>query len=130
MTGELPVIFAVHGAPVPLVYDFYGIPERYYRTSYPAPGAPALAVRVRQLFDAAGIPWTDEPERGLDHGAYVPLVAMYPKADVPVLQVSLPAQPNRAGTRRAFRSADSGWTARSRSARSSSADRHDCGGQG
>ena len=135
MTGEMPVIFAAHGAPVllddpvwmkeladwaqampdpaailmvsahwehrpialgathavPLVYDFYGFPEHYYRTSYRAPGAPALAVRVRQLFDAAAIPWTDEPERGLDHGAYVPLVAMYPAADVPVLQVSLPA---------------------------------------
>ena len=84
MTGEMPVIFAVHGAPVPLVYDFYGFPERYYRTSYPAPGAPALAVRVRQIFDAAAIPWTDEPERGLDHGAYVPLVAMHPEADVPI----------------------------------------------
>ena len=76
---------------VPLIYDFYGFPEHYYRTRYPAPGAPALADRVRQLFDTAGIPWTDEPERGLDHGAYVPLVPMYPGADIPVLQVSLPA---------------------------------------
>ena len=73
----------------PLVYDFYGFPERYYRVRYPAPGAPALAARVRALLEAT------QPvvasDRGLDHGAYVPLVAMYPGADVPVLQVSLPS---------------------------------------
>ncbi len=75
---------------VPLVYDFYGFPERYYRTRYPAPGAPELAGRVRELLRESEIPCTDEAERGLDHGAYVPLVAMYPNADVPVLQVSMP----------------------------------------
>jgi len=75
---------------VPLVYDFYGFPERYYRTQYPAPGAPGLADRVRELLSRRGIAHTDEPERGLDHGAYVPLVAMYPAADVPVLQLSMP----------------------------------------
>jgi 4,5-DOPA dioxygenase extradiol len=74
---------------VPLIYDFYGFPEHYYRQQYPAPGAPALAERVRQLLRPHG-PVADDPERGLDHGAYVPLVAMYPEADVPVLQVSLP----------------------------------------
>ena len=76
---------------VPLVYDFYGFPERYYRTEYPAPGAPELAARVRELLRAKGIAVAGDPERGLDHGAYVPLVAMYPGADVPVLQVSMPA---------------------------------------
>ena len=75
---------------VPLVYDFYGFPEHYYRTKYPAPGAPDLAVRVRGLLREKGMAVSDEPERGLDHGAYVPLVAMYPRADVPVLQVSMP----------------------------------------
>jgi len=74
--------------PVPLVYDFYGFPDEFYRTKYPAPGAPALAARVRQLLGAGQT--VDEPDRGLDHGAYVPLVAMYPDADVPVLQASLP----------------------------------------
>jgi 4,5-DOPA dioxygenase extradiol len=75
---------------VPLLYDFYGFPEHYYRTLYPAPGAPTLAARVRELLRSRGVPHADEPERGLDHGAYVPLVAMYPRADVPVLQLSLP----------------------------------------
>jgi 4,5-DOPA dioxygenase extradiol len=75
---------------VPLVYDFHGFPERYYRTRYPAPGAPGLAARVRGLLSRRNIAVTDDPERGLDHGAYVPLVAMYPEADVPVLQVSMP----------------------------------------
>ncbi len=75
---------------VPLVYDFYGFPERYYATQYPSPGAPGLAARVRDLLHQKNIDVADDPERGLDHGAYVPLVAMYPEADVPVLQVSMP----------------------------------------
>jgi 4,5-DOPA dioxygenase extradiol len=73
-----------------LVYDFYGFPARYYQVQYASPGAPALAARVRQLL-ADSQPVVDEPSRGLDHGAYVPLCAMYPEADVPVLQVSLPS---------------------------------------
>jgi 4,5-DOPA dioxygenase extradiol len=75
---------------VPLVYDFYGFPERYYQTKYEAPGAPALAARVRELLRDKTIAVADSPERGLDHGAYVPLVAMYPRADVAVLQMSIP----------------------------------------
>lgn len=73
---------------VPLVYDFYGFPEKYYRVTYPAPGAPDLARRVRDLLEPGQK--VVQSERGLDHGAYVPLVAMYPGAGVPVLQVSLP----------------------------------------
>lgn len=75
---------------VPLIYDFYGFPAHYYEQTYAAPGAPALAARVRELLNAQ--PIDEEPERGLDHGAYVPLVAMYPEADVPVLQISLPSE--------------------------------------
>jgi len=74
---------------VPLIYDFHGFPAHHYQQQYPAPGAPDLARRVRGLL--AGRALADEPERGLDHGAYVPLVAMYPRADVPVLQLSLPS---------------------------------------
>lgn len=75
---------------VPLVYDFYGFPERFYQTQYAAPGAPLLAERVQQLLTEQGIAWASDSQRGLDHGAYVPLVAMYPNADVPVLQLSMP----------------------------------------
>jgi 4,5-DOPA dioxygenase extradiol len=75
---------------VPLTYDFYGFPERYYRTVYPAPAAPGLAARLGDLL-ASGEQVAQQPERGLDHGAYVPLLVMYPKADVPVLQISLPS---------------------------------------
>ncbi|MBK7641614.1 MAG: dioxygenase [Planctomycetes bacterium] len=75
--------------PVPLVYDFYGFDEKYYQVQYPAPPAPELAARVRALCSAARIPSADS-QRGLDHGAWVPLVPMYPESDVPVLQLSLP----------------------------------------
>jgi 4,5-DOPA dioxygenase extradiol len=74
---------------VPLVYDFYNFPERYYRVTYPAHGAPALARRVEELLGGSRAV-RSAPDRGLDHGAYVPLIGMYPGADVPVLQVSFP----------------------------------------
>lgn len=73
---------------VPLVYDFYGFPERYYQVTYRAPGAPSLARRVRELLGAGNV--ADDPRRGLDHGAFVPLMGMYPAADIPVLQISIP----------------------------------------
>ena len=75
--------------PVPLTYDFYGFPERYYRQRYDAPGAPELAAAVRALMPDHE-PVGEAPRRGLDHGAYVPLSVMYPDADIPVLQVSMP----------------------------------------
>ncbi|HVK21017.1 MAG TPA: class III extradiol ring-cleavage dioxygenase [Actinokineospora sp.] len=75
---------------VPLVYDFGGFPKHYYEVTYPAPGAPELAARVRALLRSPATPVADDPARGLDHGAYVPLVEMYPDADVPVLQISMP----------------------------------------
>ena len=74
---------------VPLTYDFYGFPRRYYDIRYESPGAPELAAAVRALMPDDE-PVADDPERGLDHGAYVPLLAMYPQADVPVLQMSMP----------------------------------------
>jgi 4,5-DOPA dioxygenase extradiol len=75
---------------VPLVYDFGGFPEHYYQVKYPAPGAPELAAKVRGLLRSPTTPIAHDPDRGLDHGAYVPLVEMYPDADVPVLQISMP----------------------------------------
>jgi 4,5-DOPA dioxygenase extradiol len=78
--------------PLPLIYDFYGFPDRFYRLQYPAPGAPGVAQRIRELLTGAGIAWRDEPGRGLDHGTYIPLLCMYPKADIPVLQISLPSE--------------------------------------
>jgi len=78
--------------PLPLIYDFYGFPEKFYRLQYPAPGAPEVAQRIRELMAAANVACIDEPARGLDHGTYIPLSCMYPDADVPVLQISLPSQ--------------------------------------
>ena len=78
--------------PLPLIYDFHGFPERFYQMTYPAPGAPDVAQRIRELLAGASIACVDEPERGLDHGSYIPLMCMYPAADVPVLQISLPSQ--------------------------------------
>lgn len=76
---------------VPLVYDFYGFAAKYYQQQYAAPGAPELAARIHKELGSV-MPVADEPQRGLDHGAYVPLVAMYPEADIPVLQMSLPSE--------------------------------------
>lgn len=80
---------------VPLVYDFGGFAQRYYEARYPAPGAPALADRIKAMMPDTE-PVAEQPTRGLDHGAYVPLSVMYPAADIPVLQMSLPTlDPNR-----------------------------------
>jgi 4,5-DOPA dioxygenase extradiol len=75
--------------PVPLTYDFYGFPAKYYQQRYDSPGAPELAAAVRALMPAHE-EVAQAPDRGLDHGAYVPLTVMYPAADIPVLQVSMP----------------------------------------
>jgi 4,5-DOPA dioxygenase extradiol len=75
----------------PLIYDFWGFPQRYYEVTYDAPPAPALAADVTKLLQAPGSPVHQDQSRGLDHGAYVPLVEMFPRADVPVLQLSMPS---------------------------------------
>ena len=72
-----------------LLYDYYGFPEHTYRLTYPAPGAPALARRVRGLLAEAGFASDEDDARGLDHGVFVPLKVAFPDADVPVVQLSL-----------------------------------------
>jgi 4,5-DOPA dioxygenase extradiol len=80
-------------------HDFGGFPEPLYRLQYPAPGAPALAEQVLGLLQAAGVPAVPDAQRPLDHGAWVPLMHLFPQANVPVVQVALPAS---AGPREVF----------------------------
>jgi aromatic ring-opening dioxygenase catalytic subunit (LigB family) len=70
-------------------YDYYGFPEHTYHVQYPAPGSPELAQRVRDLLALAGIDSDEDPERGFDHGVFVPMMLMYPEADVPVVLLSM-----------------------------------------
>jgi 4,5-DOPA dioxygenase extradiol len=79
-----PLMLSAPGAGTPLVYDFGGFASRYYALTYPTPDATAFAAEVASLMP------DQHPSRGLDHGAWVPLKIMYPLADVPVLQLSLP----------------------------------------
>lgn len=74
------------------IYDFQGFAEALYTMTYPAPGDPALARRVRDLMSAAGVTTYLDEDRGLDHGAWIPLSLMYPDADVPVVQLSISAR--------------------------------------
>ena len=84
-----PLMLSAPGAATPLVYDFGGFQQRYYTLTYPTPDASSLAREVSSLMPSAA-PAHQHPSRGLDHGAWVPLKVMYPLADVPVLQLSIP----------------------------------------
>ena len=78
------------GAQAPsMVYDYYGFPDEAYEITYPAPGYPDLANRIAGLLNQNGIPARVDPQRGFDHGLYIPLKLMYPEADIPSLQLSL-----------------------------------------
>jgi 4,5-DOPA dioxygenase extradiol len=84
-----PLALSCPAANTPLVYDFGGFHPRYYAMTYGTPDATGLARRVAALMpDSEGV--HQHPSRGLDHGAWVPLMAMYPLGDVPVLQLSMP----------------------------------------
>lgn len=74
-----------------LLFDYHGFPPDTYKLKYPAPGDPALAARVIDLLTASGISAAGDEARAWDHGVFIPLLQMYPAADVPVVQVSLQA---------------------------------------
>ena len=86
---EEPMPTVMSGANPPLLYDYYGFPPESYEITWPAPGQPALAARVRELLSLAGIESGENGERGFDHGTFVPLKLAYPNADVPIVQLSL-----------------------------------------
>jgi 4,5-DOPA dioxygenase extradiol len=73
------------------IHDFGGFPDALYQLRYPAPGAPALAAHIVELLQSAGWKSRLDARRGLDHGAWVPLLYLAPDADIPVVQVSMPA---------------------------------------
>lgn len=72
-----------------LIYDYGGFPPHTYELRYPAPGLPALADRVVELLGQADIGHARNPQRGFDHGMFIPLKVMFPQADIPVVQFSL-----------------------------------------
>lgn len=77
------------GAQPGMLYDYYGFPPHTYQLRYPAPGHPELARRVRDELLAAGLPADEDAVRGFDHGTFVPLMVMFPEANIPVVPLSL-----------------------------------------
>ena len=86
---EMPQPTVLAAAAPALLFDYYNFPPHTYRLTYPAPGAPDLAGRVRRLLAAATIPSGEDTERGYDHGIFIPLKVAFPDATIPVLQLSL-----------------------------------------
>jgi 4,5-DOPA dioxygenase extradiol len=85
--SQLPMLSG-HPQP-PTLHDFAGFPAALRRIRYPAPGDPGLAARARRLLESAGLTAGIDGCRGFDHGTWVPLLAMYPGADIPVVQLSV-----------------------------------------
>ena len=86
---EEKVVTIQNNSAPPLLYDYYGFPESTYQITFPAPGAPEIATRISELLKAAGIECSYDHARGFDHGVFIPLKVAFPKADVPIVQVSL-----------------------------------------
>lgn len=86
---EEPVFTVMSGERPPLLFDYYGFPPESYKLTWPAPGDPQLAARVRKLLGDAGFPTAENTERGFDHGTFVPLKVTYPEAEIPCVQLSL-----------------------------------------
>jgi aromatic ring-opening dioxygenase catalytic subunit (LigB family) len=86
---EAPVPTVTTSAAPPLLFDYSGFPPETYRLTWPAPGSPELAARVRALLGGAGFPTAADPARGYDHGVFVPLKVAWPGAEVPTVQLSL-----------------------------------------
>lgn len=72
-----------------MFYDYYGFPDQAYEITYPAPGNPDLAIRITEILEKNSIAAAIDPQRGFDHGLFIPLKLMYPEADIPALQLSL-----------------------------------------
>lgn len=83
----VPIVSAVERNET--IHDFDGFPRALYQLQYPAAGSPSVASQVSNLLREAGIDCATDTRRGLDHGAWVPLLLMYPRADIPVLQLSI-----------------------------------------
>jgi len=79
-----------------MLFDYYGFPDKAYEIKYPAPGAPVLASRVTELMGKAGFAPEADRARGFDHGVFIPLMLMFPAADIPVFQLSMLASLNAA----------------------------------
>lgn len=75
----------------PMLYDYYGFPDFTYHISYPAPGAPNVAARAKELLDAHGLPTAQDADRGFDHGVFAPMYVAWPDATMPIVQLSLRA---------------------------------------
>ncbi len=80
----------------PMIYDFGGFPRPLFELVYPAPGSPELAEQITGLLQAAGFQAASDPQRGFDHGTWVPLLLSYPEADIPVVQLSVQPRLNPA----------------------------------
>ena len=72
-----------------MLFDYYGFPDHTYRLQYPAPGAPDVGLEVKRLIEAAGLPVATDDQRGFDHGVFVPFLIVDPKAEIPVVMLSL-----------------------------------------